>query len=83
MELQRNKTEISYEKSILKALSNKTNQGEKPGTTFQREYLSMKIEDMARKAAIGTHHDTIPSTSRESVHESEMVMFKGVVDMSN
>ena len=43
----------------------------------------MKIEEIARKVSIGTHHDTIPSTSRESVHESEMINFKGVIDMSN
>mgnify|MGYP001807126023 CR=1 FL=1 len=45
--------------------------------------MSQKIDEMARKIAVGTHHDTIPSTSRDSVHENEMAMFKAVIEQSN
>ena len=32
--------------------------------------------------SIGTHHDTMPSTSRASVHDSETLKLKGVIEES-
>lgn len=44
--------------------------------------LTNILSDLGQRVSIGTHHDTMPSTSRASVHDSETIKFKGVIEES-
>lgn len=43
---------------------------------FSRPQLSKFLSELSQIVSIGTHHDTIPSTSKDFVHDSEMKKFQ-------
>lgn len=40
------------------------------------------MAEIAQTAAIGTHHDTIPSTSKDFVHDNELKLFQTASEAS-
>jgi len=48
----------------------------------KRNEISSTLSSIHERISIGTHHDTIPSTSRSSVHDSETAKFKNAIEDS-
>ena len=53
-----------------------------PSTYLPRSELSAQLLALSHSVSIGLHHDTLPSTSRSGVHESETESFKEVIEAS-
>ncbi|CDW87606.1 alpha-mannosidase 2 [Stylonychia lemnae] len=50
---------------------------------FKGNQLQKYLVELAQIVSIGTHHDTLPSTSRDNVHMSELLKFNQAIEASS
>eukprot|EP00347_Sterkiella_histriomuscorum_P022331 403330858 len=85
---QKSHSTLTQEQQIFNELSNNSiTQGnftfsQSTAQPFSRKQLSRYLADLQQVIAIGTHHDTIPSTSKDFVHASELTKFNQVIEGS-
>jgi hypothetical protein len=66
-------------------LSNRTHPSLDPDSLSlaRLDHLTQQLTSLAHSVSIGLHHDTLPSTSRATVHEQETDRFKQVIEASS